>query len=274
MLRCTFKAALASAALSFLAACSTLPRQSSVELLATTLPINGFQLADQGESAQRLLARLRSTPAGETLTIYIEGDGAAWSGAYRPPDDPTPDDAVVLGMTLADPAANVAYLARPCQYLSATALSNCDRAQWTVGRFAPEVVLRMEAAVDALKRRANAKSLHLVGYSGGGTIAALLAARRSDVTRLITVAAPLRVQAWTTHHRVTPLTASLDPDTLTSLPATLQAVHFFGAEDKVTPRVVMEPWIARLGGRVVEVPRFDHSCCWSRDWRALLEGIR
>ena len=51
-------------------------------------------------------AWLRVAPgaaADAPLTIYIEGDGANWRGPYRPPADPTPDNALTLRLALRDP---------------------------------------------------------------------------------------------------------------------------------------------------------------------------
>jgi esterase/lipase len=53
----------------------------------------------------------------------------------------------------------------------------------------------MDAAVTALKRASGASRLRLVGYSGGGVMAMLLAARRDDVAQVVTIAAPLRLAA-------------------------------------------------------------------------------
>jgi pimeloyl-ACP methyl ester carboxylesterase len=63
----------------------------------------------------------------------------------------------------------------------------------------------------SLKQRSGSTRLTLVGYSGGGTIAVLLAARRSDVAEVITVAANLDVGYWTQRDGLSPLTGSLDP---------------------------------------------------------------
>ncbi|GAB2181920.1 hypothetical protein DLREEDagrD3_21430 [Denitratisoma sp. agr-D3] len=48
-----------------------------------------------------------------------------------------------------------------------------------------------------------ARRLTLVGYSGGA--AALLAARCSDVVRLVTIAGNLDHRAWTRYHHITTL---------------------------------------------------------------------
>ncbi len=223
----------------------------------------------------RLLSLERRDPAQQpvVLHVYIEGDGAAWPSPFHPPRDPTPTEPVALAMAAADPAPAVAYLGRPCQYLDAGELASCSPDYWTGSRFAPEVVTAYMAFLDRLKGASGARRLRLIGYSGGGVIATLLAAKRSDVERLVTVAAPLAVAEWTVWHRVTPLIGSLDPAMLVDakLPVT---THFVGARDEVVPARIVAAFAERKGGRLREVPDFDHVCCWSREWPRLLEEIK
>ena len=52
----------------------------------------------------------------DNISIYIEGDGRAWETKYRLSEDPTPSNPVALRLAAVDPAANIAYIARPGQY--------------------------------------------------------------------------------------------------------------------------------------------------------------
>ena len=160
----------------------------------------GFTPTDMPAGQFRLLTMVRKTRSADILMVYIEGDGAAWPTPWRPPRDPTPRMPVALTLAAADPAPAVAYVGRPCQYLEADALAACDSAYWTGRRYALETVVAIDATVTQLKTSTGAVRIVLVGYSGGGVIAALLAARRWDVDRLITVAAPLAVKAWAAWH--------------------------------------------------------------------------
>lgn len=220
----------------------------------------------------RLLTLVRGG-GSERVSIYIEGDGAAWATPYHPPRDPTPTKPVALALAAVDPVAVAAYLGRPCQYLEATALQDCDRAYWTERRFAPEVIAAYDEAIDRIKRATGARRVVLFGYSGGGVIAALLAVRRDDVERLVTVAAPLATAEWTAWHGVSPLTGSLDPADMGENVRLPRAVHFVGADDRIVPAPVVERFVGRRGGRIEVVPGFDHECCWSRDWVALLGRV-
>jgi hypothetical protein len=227
----------------------------------------GFVPLSAGMPALPLFALARGRTAAE-LHVYIEGDGAAWPSPWQPPRDPTPDRPVALALAARDPAPAVIYLGRPCQYPAAGAAA-CPLKYWTSHRFAPELVEAYRQTLDALKLQSGATRLHLFGYSGGGVLATLLAMSRTDVARLVTIAAPLSVAEWTARHRATPLTESLDPGTqVGSLP---RAVHFVGGRDAVVPPDVVRDFAGRSGGRLRIVDDFDHQCCWSRDWRRLLE---
>lgn len=218
----------------------------------------------------KLLALLRQSQASRSLRVYIEGDGAAWSSGYRPPADPTPQRPLVLELAERDLAAAVAYLGRPCQYLAPVALAGCSSAYWSERRFAPEVVAAMDQALSRIKQVAGAERLSLVGYSGGGVLATLLAQRRDDIDGLVTLAAPLALAEWVRLKALSPLRGSLDPlDGCASLP---YAVHMVGSRDRVVPTALGARFVARHGGRLQLLPGFDHGCCWVQHWPALLPG--
>ncbi|MFZ4538726.1 alpha/beta hydrolase [Propionivibrio sp.] len=215
------------------------------------------------------MALVKRKSRTDSLTIYIEGDGAAWITAYHPPRDPTPFKPTALALAAIDPGDAVAYLGRPCQYLDAPALANCSPIWWTTQRFAPEVLTAYGQALDTLKVQTRAVTLRLVGYSGGGVIAALLALRRQDVTSLITVASPLAVGQWTRLQGISPLAGSLDP--LLAPGKLPPATHWIGSDDEIVPLSVIEQFALGKGGQVRPVKGYDHDCCWTRNWSLLLE---
>lgn len=226
---------------------------------------------------------------GDPLTVYIEGDGFAWIDRKRPSDDPTPINPVALRMAAGDPHAPVLVLARPCQFggaqtggaRSAAARfgsghrdSACDRRYWTSDRYAPEVVAALARAIDIAKAGTAAARVRLVGFSGGGVLAALLASRRPDVEMLVTAAAPLDLGAWTALHGVSPLEGSLDPATEAERLRTIPQRHFAGADDRVVPPQIVQAFTDRLGGPPpVVVPAFGHQGDWAAVWPGLLRGL-
>lgn len=212
--------------------------------------------------------------SAKMLTVYIEGDGLAWLDSETPSFNPTPLNPVALRLALHDPSGDAVYLARPCQYVAGKMRHGCAMKYWTDYRFSPEVVEATSRAIDQLKQRVGANSLVLVGYSGGGAVAALVAARRNDVALLVTVAGNLDPVKWTQLLRVTPLSGSLNPadewPTLVHVPQ----YHFAGGADKMVPPAVARAYQSRFPSgerpavRVIE--GYTHACCWDRNWPALL----
>lgn len=176
----------------------------------------------------------RSHPAPEHWHVYIEGDGRAVDGNGRPSRDPTPRTPLLLPMVLEDPAPAL-YLGRPCYFHTADA--HCSPVDWTLGRYSRDTVDSMAAVV---RRQIPATAtLTLIGHSGGGTLAVLLAAQLTNVTRVVTLAGNLQVAQWTRHHHYSPLTLSLDPGSEPPLEPGIQQFHFAGAQDEE----VLPSWI-------------------------------
>ena len=207
------------------------------------------------------------------LTVYIEGDGLAWRTSSRPSDDPTPRSPVGLELALRHPAGAVAYLARPCQNVLAADKTRCAETYWTDRRYAPEVVAASDHAISLLKDRFKAQKLMLVGYSGGGAVAALVAARRSDVVRLVTVAANMDTAAWTALHRISPLLGSLNPADAWPALQTVPQWHWVGERDTNVTAAVVQAYASRFPAAArphVQVHAgFDHACCWTQEWAGL-----
>lgn len=208
--------------------------------------------------------------AGAPLIVYLEGDGLAFLGSHTISPDPTPNDPVGLRMALAHGNAAVAYLARPCQY---AASGPCGPAYWTSHRYAPEVVASLNLATDAIKSRVGANHVILVGYSGGGALAVLMASKRSDMAGLVTVAGNLDLAAWTHIQKLTPLFGSLDPAEAAASIAAIPQVHFIGGRDDVVPNEVSQSYFRRVEpkgqAQLVVKDSFGHVCCWADDWQGL-----
>ncbi len=263
-------------ALSFcLAACTTpspAERKQGAEALAAEFGDSKALVVET--SHFDLYARKRGTSA-PLLVVYIEGDGLAWTSRTTASADPTPVDPVALKLALLDRHDAVVYLARPCQYTGGSdggAGRNCRTALWTSARYGEEVVAAMDEAVGRLMGEAGARKVALVGFSGGGTVASLIAARRGDVAWLKTVASPLDIAAFTRHHAVSPLVESLNPIDVAATLSHVPQVHYSGAEDEVVPASVNDAYLAELapGGcasRVI-VTGAGHREGWTAAWPA------
>lgn len=268
-----------SLACALLASCTSIPSVQERKNLAESLTAQrGWSEVELSGRHFDLKAYVPRAPlASDMLTIYIEGDGLAWVASDMPSFDPTPAQPVGLRMALAQPEGAAAYLARPCQYTGPKA-RNCTQTYWTGKRFAPEVIEAMNDAVSALKTRFHAQSLQLVGYSGGGAIALLIAARRTDVPHVVTVAGNLDTDAWTRHHRITPLTGSLNPAHETSRLAAVKQMHLSGDQDSTIPPRIAQAFAARFAPNQRPDTRtlngYTHQCCWAENWHSLWPQLR
>lgn len=219
----------------------------------------------------RVFAMERGGPPGGVLRVYIEGDGRAWITRWQASSDPTPSDPVGLRLAAADRARPLIYLARPCQYVSS---SDCRVPLWTGERLSPIIVKIFQELIDDAKKRTKADRIGLVGYSGGGALAALIAENRDDVAWLVTIAADLDLAAWVRINDLDPLTGSMDPALQAARIGRLRQTHFVGANDSVVRPEIATSFVARLPpqtpARIVTVPGFDHGCCWAAAWRRLL----
>ena len=220
----------------------------------------------------------RPLPAGQAgasdvLHVYLEGDGAAWWAQKLPPTDPTPRFSVALPLAQMDHHPAVAYLARPCQFVSAMARQDCPVQWWTTARWGDASVSITAQALDTVHQASGARELVLVGHSGGGTLALLVAARRQDVRCVVTIASPLDVHAWTQGLGMTPLTDSLNPADLPVPTGGFEERHLRGEADRVVPAFAMGRYRARLRtDQVMTIANQGHSQGWVQRWRQAQEA--
>jgi len=240
--------------------------------------------SDSGLTSERFDTELfpvvawhRITPPVHSLRVYIEGDGFAWKSRTIPSDNPTPRNPTGLKLAAADKQANVFYLSRPCQFIGPPLPDNCRVNIWTQDRFSPVVIDAMSEALNQIVLRYPGVQLDLVGYSGGGNIAALLAERRSDVRSLRTVAGNLDVAYVNAIHHVTPMpTAENAIDRAPALRA-LPQIHYSGGADTTVPPAVARRFQQAVGGKCVQtevVSGMEHGSDWGAVWPGLLaQGV-
>ena len=211
--------------------------------------------------------------ASDKIVFYIEGDGHAWKHKNKLSDDPTPRNPISLNLALIDSRPNVVYLARPCQYLDKAQLKVCAPRYWSSHRYAEEVIEALNQAITEIKTLSNAKDVELIGYSGGGVIAMLVAARRDDVQRVITIAANIDHESWSEWHGVSKLSGSLSPLNYLTKMESVNQYHFWGGKDKVVPYESQSSFVEyNKKNRLFKykiIPEFTHDCCWLDYWQDL-----
>ena len=160
----------------------------------------------------------------------------------------------------------------PCYYRDN---STCDPALWTTARYSEMVVAAMAAALNQALAALPDSPVVLIGYSGGGALAMLIAPRLRRVDRVLTIVANLDVTAWAKHHRYPPLADSLNPADAPPLPASVRQMHWFGERDLQVPAALMRAAVARQSdARWRVIAGYDHACCWAAAWPDLLmEGL-
>ena len=206
----------------------------------------------------------------KTLRIYIEGDGYAYATRYAPSQDPTPTNPVMLRLAALDPAPNVLYLARPCQYIKNTVPACANNQWWTTHRYSQEALNIYQKHLNTLKKAHNIHQFELIGYSGGGTLAALLAAYRDDVTKLITIAANLDTDIFDSHHNLKQNPYTLNPAHVQILD-NVHHRHLVGAADSIVPARVVRSFLSKQGLKTLHTlkiyPNITHEEGWESVWR-------
>ena len=131
----------------------------------------------------------------------------------------------------------------------------------------------LDNALSQVVMRYPGVKLELVGYSGGGNIAALLAARRTDVRSLRTVAGNLDVAYVNALHHVTAMPDAVSAIDSASALRTLPQIHFSGDDDKTVPPTVARRFQRAVGGHCTQVDVVSgmaHGSDWAAIWPQLL----
>jgi hypothetical protein len=208
---------------------------------------------------------------GPVLHLYLEGDGSPWDAPTRVARDPTPRNPLMLELMAQDENA-AAYVGRPC-YHGYFAASGCGPAWWTDRRYSPEVVESMGAVIRGLLADGGYRGTVLIGHSGGGTLAMLLAEHLRPCA-VVTLAGNLDVAAWCARHRFTPLSGSLDPGRRAPLPPSVRQLHLVGKDDGVILPAMVEAAAERQpNARVLVLPGVDHRDGWKTVWPSVLSLI-
>ena len=208
-----------------------------------------------------------------TLWVFLEGDGQPWvDQGRRIARDPSPTIPLAFDLFKASPVAR-AYLGRPC-YFSHANDAGCDPSLWTSARYGEAAVASVAAALETLVQDNSSRRVILVGYSGGGTIAYLVAPRIAAVSAVVTIAGNLDIDAWTRAHRFLALSQSDNPATAPALDRRITQIAIVGSRDVNVPQSSLRAFLDRQQPQEVWIyDNHDHACCWRRDWPSILKRI-
>ena len=244
-------------------------RKDSARALAETA---GFTYVEI-ETDSFTLATYGRFGFSKDVTVYLGGDGFSYVTPTEVSSNPTPIKPTALTLAASDPSESVIYLARPCQYVDLAREKYCSSKYWSSHRFAEEVVSAYEQALDHIKNLVGGVAFHLVGYSGGGAVAVLIAARRGDVISVRTVAGYLDHIALNKMVGVEPLKGSLDPMRVASALRGIPQVHYSGSRDLVIPPWVGKKFVSVVGNpkcaRSITVDGVSHEYGWVEYWKTV-----
>lgn len=206
------------------------------------------------------------------LVVAIEGDGRPWLYRTRVARDPTPPDPLLWNW-FAQWSGQALYLGRPCYYRESLPSPDpaCTPYWYTNGRYSEPVINSLRGALHDLAPR---RPLILLGHSGGGTLAMLLAARVPNSCAVVTLAGNLNVGAWQRAHGYSPLTGSLDPSRRPPLPGRIGQWHFYSGHDKVIPMDRLRAEARRQQARAIAVAVAGHDRGWRAFWPRLDRFLR
>ena len=255
-----------------LSACQTL---NSTDRLLAKAVAEGFQVARLQVAGLPFLTLNKLCTNSNSLRIYIEGDGRSWITRHRYSLDPTPENPLALRLALQDAGdTSIAYLSRPCQYALKVERSSCSPRLWTRDQYSETVISAFNSVIDRLKGDAGADELELIGYSGGATVALLIAARRSDIKKLRSIAGNLDPTAFAAHHKVSVSNSALNPSAYTDKLVSVPQLHLVGAEDLIVPEQIANAYLQNFEDKrciaKYVLAGVDHSEGWESDWSRLL----
>ena len=207
----------------------------------------------------------------DTVRVYIEGDGRAWIRKNRISTDPTPRNKMVHALVVKDQKIDTAYIARPCQY---NKNSHCHSDIWTFSRYSTEVMGSINTALTIIKEQKNYRNIELIGFSGGATVALILAATRNDITSVRTLAGNLDPEFTNRLHQVTAMPNALNPAHYAHTLQFIPQNHFIGENDVIIPASVFKHYQQAfskkdcLQSRVIK--NANHHQAWVEHWNQLL----
>lgn len=236
----------------------------------------GFSLRRYHTSSFVLSGYERMTAQNDIIHIYIEGDGNSWKSKHKLSNNPTPKQPLALQLALQDQHPQVIYIARPCQFTPLALDPSCESKYWSSHRYAKEVVQAFEDSLDHIKEKyPHSEGFLLIGFSGGASIAALIASERKDIVGLITVAGDLNHVALNRHHHTTPLTGSLNPMDVAQKLHHLPQQHWNGAQDRIVPSWIANQFSKRVNNpeccKVQTLTGVEHHAGWVDKWPEMIQ---
>lgn len=117
---------------------------------------------------------------------------------------------------------------------------------------------------------------NLVGFSGGGTLAVLMAPAVDRLCLVITLASPLDTDEWSARRGYSVMVGSQNPATTTApLDRRIRQIHFRGADDGVVDPASGAAYMQRNpDAQVTVIPGLAHGAEWADAWSERVRDLR
>ncbi|AAU04280.1 alpha/beta hydrolase family protein [Rickettsia typhi] len=232
---------------------------------------NNFQMKLINGGNFTLTTFQRITANHLPFVFYIEGDGHLTDNGINS-NNPTPVNLMLLKLATIDKRSNVVYIARPCQYTPLEMNSKCISDYWVDKRMGQEVVDSINNVINIIN---NGQKFSLIGFSGGGGLAILIAAQNSNVKDIITIAGNLDTEKFDKYHNYRGyLVKSLNPINYAKQVDNIPQLHLSGMNDKKVPPFIAELYVKISSSLCVKhhtLPNISHTKGWDKVWSNILD---
>ncbi|AMK77825.1 MULTISPECIES: alpha/beta fold hydrolase [Methylomonas] len=231
----------------------------------------GFQALESEAGGFKLTSFTNLPPsAGKRLHVYLEGDGRPWERGQFPTADPTTRTSTVLSLIASD-SEPALYLGRPC-YNGHAGDPGCSQSLWTGARYGERVVAAMTQTLTEFCTLRGYRKVVLIGHSGGGTLALLIAERLPQTVAVVTLAANYDIDIWADHHGYQRLNDSLNPATR-AVKTGIAEWHLLGRRDNNIPPELFQQALRQRPNSNVEIVDADHGHGWQAIWPQMLKRL-
>jgi predicted esterase len=257
----------------FLSSCSSLLTVKERRIKADEVAINrNFEkhLVNGGDFT--LTTYQKITNPQDDYVFYLEGDGTiVYNNIIT--NDPTPRETMLLNLATIDERSNVVYIARPCQYTEIENNDTCKNSKyWTSHRMSEEVIASVNEVINKIS--VNHK-ISLIGFSGGGGVAILVAARNPNVKNIITIAGNLDHVAFTENLNLTnTMFGSLNPIDYIEFTKHIPQIHLSGGMDKRVPSFIAKKFVQTSNStKIIHKIYKDNSHMkgWDKIWHEIYD---
>lgn len=206
------------------------------------------------------------TDSKKPYIFYIEGDGRVALNRHRLSDNPTPRQKMFIELAALDKRPNIVYVARPCQYTPMELNPKCNSDYWSSKRMSNDSVESLNKVINKVN---NGQKFSLIGFSGGGAVAVLIAARNNNVRDIITLAGNLDHKSFTKFHRSNPITDSLNPIEYTDSVKSIPQIHISGGKDTRVPAFIAAKFVDKINSPCAThkiYKKASHNSGWDKIW--------